>query len=207
MKGVPARSVNFVNVYLLNNDVEAPLLEERVSTNELKVLSGNVSDHPKNSDNSATQAPILRKDSESSSESGLSSGSKAVELVILSQDSNPSMQSWDKENQINTQNSGMKQEIVLEAQETSYEAKESLLNTKETLDTTKQASQETQEAQAPTAQIPVETHEIKKPSHKQNAASAPTSKTTNKVASTPTYHSKGLTAADYEEAWAIFWRR
>ena len=79
-----------------------------------------------------------------------------------------------------------------------------MLNTKETLDTTKQASQETQEAQAPTAQIPVETHEIKKPSHKQNAASAPTSKTTNKVASTPTYHSKGLTAADYEEAWAIF---
>ena len=91
MKGIPARSVNFVNVYLLKNDVEAPLLEERASTNELKVLSGNVSDHPKNSDNSATQAPILRK--ESSSESGLSSGSKAVELVILSQDTTPSVQS------------------------------------------------------------------------------------------------------------------
>lgn len=204
MKGVPARSVNFVNVYLLKNDVEAPLLEERASTNELKVLSGNVSDHLKNSDNSATQAPILRKDSESSSESGLSSGSKAVELVILSQDTTPSVQSWDKENQTNSQNSGMKQEIVLEAQETSYEAQESSLNTKETLDVTKQASQG---AQAPTVKIPVETHEIKEPSHKQDTASAPTSKTTNKVASTPTYHSKGLTAADYEEAWAIFWRR
>lgn len=204
MKGIPARSVNFVNVYLLKNDVEAPLLEERVSTNELKVLSGNVSDHLKNSDDSATQAPILRKDSESSSERGLSSGSKAVELVILSQDTNPSVQSWDKENQINAQNSGMKQEIVLEAQETSYEAKESSLNTKETLDTSKEASQK---AQAPTVKIPVETHEIKEPSHKQNTDSAPTSKTTNKVASTPTYHSKGLTAADYEEAWAIFWRR
>lgn len=95
----------------------------------------------------------------------------------------------------------MKQEIVLEAQETSYEAQESSLNTKETLDVTKQASQG---AQAPTAQIPVETHGIKEPFHKQNTASAPTSKTTNKVASTPTYHSKGLTAADYEEAWAIF---
>lgn len=93
MKGVPARSVNFVNVYLFKNDVEAPLLEERASTNELKVLSGNVSDHLKNSDNSATQALILRKDSESSSESGLSSGSKAVELVILSQDTTPSVQS------------------------------------------------------------------------------------------------------------------
>ena len=95
----------------------------------------------------------------------------------------------------------MKQEIVPEAQETSYEAKESSLNTKETLDVTKQASQG---AQAPTAQNPVETHEIKEPSYKQDTASAPTSKTTNKVASTSTYHSKGLTAADYEEAWAIF---
>lgn len=93
MKGVPARSVNFVNVYLLNNDVKAPLLEERASTNEPKVLSGHVSDHLKNSDSSATETPILRKDSDSSSESGLSSGSKAVELVILSQDTTPSVQS------------------------------------------------------------------------------------------------------------------